>query len=484
MNKRSKLSLNLVLSILSFLMISCANTGRLTVSDIDGNVYHTVTIGNQTWMVENLKTSHYKCGDAISNVTNNIEWSNLSTGAYCNYENNEANYEKYGKIYNWYAASDPRSIAPNGWHVATDKDWTTLTSNLGGENVAGGKLKETGSKHWNNPNTDAINEVGFSAISGGNRDGHGVFSPIGEGGEWWTANEDSVTTMAWYRAMSSSHGKVYRNRMGKFCGNYVRCVKDANNNDEVVEEDISKRISALLPSGAFLREYKKLVDVKEVIYIGLYVTDYKESTKPILPPSDPSDYDPTDSTLGFFYNCISQTNGQSLSGKYYAFVYKEGQITSLYKIPKPIADSIPVFLCLYNTPYNICTQYNQASKNPNCDNKSNKTLEKLDLIQLTDYTGDGKKNEFQLIINYTGCGFRDHMIIGFNEDDGNIMGYPIVDDGNKFYWLDRFEPVGGFLSIIYDCGDHGNDNYRRKDYKFNNKTLQYDKIYSKEKLCE
>jgi uncharacterized protein (TIGR02145 family) len=138
-----------------------------TVTDIDGNIYHTVTIGTQVWMVENLKTTKYRNGDPIPNVTGNA-WAALTTGAYCWYNNDAATYKAtYGALYNWYAVADSRNIAPTGWHVPTDAEWTTLTTFLGGESVAGGKLKETGTNHWTSPNTGATNETGFTALPGG-----------------------------------------------------------------------------------------------------------------------------------------------------------------------------------------------------------------------------------------------------------------------------------------------------------------------------
>lgn len=263
-------------------------------------------------------------------------------------------------------------------------------------------------------------------------------------------------------------------------------IEDESKNEITVEttneDPIFKSISSVIPAKAYLREYEKLVDIKRDIYIGLYVTDYKETTKPIIPPAD---YDSSDSTLGYFFNCLSQTNGQPLSGDYYAFVYNEGEITSLYKLPKPFdLGTDPLFLCLYNTPYNICNQYNIGNADLKCDEKSDKTLEKLDLIQLADYTGDGKKNEFQLVINTTGCGFRNHMIVGYNENLDKIMGYPVVVNDNKLYWYERFDPLGGFASIVYDCGDHGNETYSRNDFRFNKKTLQYENVFSVEKPCE
>ena len=110
-----------------------------TVTDIDGNLYYTVKIGEQWWMLENLRVTHYRNGDAIPNVTDDAEWEGLSTGAYCDYDNDPANVATYGRLYNWYAVGDSRNIAPAGWHVPSDDEWQTLVDYLGGSSVAGGE---------------------------------------------------------------------------------------------------------------------------------------------------------------------------------------------------------------------------------------------------------------------------------------------------------------------------------------------------------
>jgi len=115
-----------------------------TVTDIDGNIYKTVKIGTQWWMAENLKVTKYRNGNLIPNVTNMTQWDNLTTGAYCTYNHDATNVTNYGRLYNWYAANDSRNIAPAGWHVPSDVELTTLITNLGGEDFAGGKMKETG----------------------------------------------------------------------------------------------------------------------------------------------------------------------------------------------------------------------------------------------------------------------------------------------------------------------------------------------------
>jgi uncharacterized protein (TIGR02145 family) len=198
--------------------------GVAIVTDVDGNVYHYITIGTQIWMVENLKTTKYRDGTAIPNVTDQTIWTNLTTGAYCYYNNDVASYNAlYGYLYNWYAVNTGM-LAPTGWHVATDTEWTTLSTYLGGESVAGGKLKETGTNHWNSPNTGATNESGFSALPGGSRFSNG-FSNVGDGGFWWSStkrNDDYV----WFRFLGYNYGNLYNSGGLKHLGFSVRCLRD------------------------------------------------------------------------------------------------------------------------------------------------------------------------------------------------------------------------------------------------------------------
>jgi uncharacterized protein (TIGR02145 family) len=203
----------------------CFTTADNSVYDIDGNVYHYITIGSQTWMVENLKTTRYRNGDAIANITDETAWAALTTGAWCNYSNSSANGAKYGHIYNWYAATDVRNIAPLGWHIPTDADWTTLTTYLGGTSIAGYKLKEAGTLNWNSPNTGATNETGFSALPGGFRNYIGAFSLLGDAGYWWGSSELSATN-AWYRGMYYDSGNVNKPNLIKANGFSLRCIMD------------------------------------------------------------------------------------------------------------------------------------------------------------------------------------------------------------------------------------------------------------------
>jgi len=200
-----------------------------SVTDIDGNIYKTITIGTQTWMAENLRTTKYRNGVAIPNVTDNTSWTSLTTGAWCNCNNDASNVQKkYGKLYNWYAATDSRNIAPTGWHVPSDAEWSTLTTYLGGEAVAGGKLKETGTFNWVSLNTSATNETGFSALPGGYRtSSDGTFYGVGGSGYWWSATEKDVN-LALFRSMYYNTSNVFRNyyHLDELSGLSVRCVKD------------------------------------------------------------------------------------------------------------------------------------------------------------------------------------------------------------------------------------------------------------------
>ena len=197
---------------------------QIVMTDIDGNVYQTIIIGTQVWMAENLKVSHYRNGDNIPTGHSSSYWSNLSTGAYAVYNNDVINADTYGYLYNWYAVDDSRNIAPEGWHVPTDDEWQILVDYLGGSSVAGGKMKETGTEHWNSPNTGATNESGFTALPGGYRGLNGSYYGMGFGC-FWSSTEGS-SYHAWSRRLSYGNSEVYRNYDGKHAGFSVRCLRD------------------------------------------------------------------------------------------------------------------------------------------------------------------------------------------------------------------------------------------------------------------
>jgi uncharacterized protein (TIGR02145 family) len=185
-----------------------------TVTDIDGNVYKTIKIGNQWWMAENLKVTHYCNGDAIP------------TEAYCSYNYDEGNVVIYGRLYSWYAAVDSRNIAPAGWHTPSNAEWQTLIDYLGGHAVAGGKMKETGTTHWKSPNAGATNESGFTALPGGIRGLGGDFYYMGVGAYFWSSTEPWSGTAS-FCDLSYANSEVYLtiNYEPQYLFS-VRCVRD------------------------------------------------------------------------------------------------------------------------------------------------------------------------------------------------------------------------------------------------------------------
>ena len=196
-----------------------------------------VTIGTQIWTSKNLDVSTYRDGTPIPQVTDPTQWENLTTGAWCYYDNNPANGEVYGKLYNWYAVAgiydnDPntpnKTLAPTGWHVGSDNEWNTLSAFLGGESVASGKMKVTGTEFWASPNSDATNSSGFSGLPGGYRFNQGPFNFINEFGIWWSSSETS-TTDAWGRSLNyggSGNDNAGSGSANKAFGGSVRLIKD------------------------------------------------------------------------------------------------------------------------------------------------------------------------------------------------------------------------------------------------------------------
>jgi len=192
--------------------------------DYDNNSYTIVQIDDQWWMAENLKTTKYITGDDIPEVTGQSNWMGLSTGAYCYFGNDPDNALVYGCLYNWYAATDIRNPCPANWHVPSDAEWIVLTSFLGGEAIAGGKMKETGTVHWFSPNTGATNESGFTVIAGGNRS-YGNFDFMGYGGSFWSTTPfDDI--FAWNRDIFYYNTVANHSGADKKSGLSLRCVRD------------------------------------------------------------------------------------------------------------------------------------------------------------------------------------------------------------------------------------------------------------------
>ncbi len=226
----SRLRLIIILAIAFMSITSCEKEENkptieyAAVTDIDGNVYDAVTIENQTWITENLKTTKYRNGDLLLTGLNENEWSNTSSGACAIYDDNNSYNSTYGKLYNWYAVSDSRHLCPTGWHAPSDDEWATLISNLGGENNAGGKLKEAGTTHWKSPN-NSTNECLFSALPGGQRQWYGPYAAMGDYGYYWSTTE-GFADGAWGWSMVYSENTVKRLNYTKEVGFSVRCLKD------------------------------------------------------------------------------------------------------------------------------------------------------------------------------------------------------------------------------------------------------------------
>ena len=211
-------------------------TGAETVTDIDGNIYQVVKIGDQWWMKENLKVTHYRNADPILHETDGGEWTGLFMGAYCEYNNDPANVATYGRLYNWTAVNDSRSIAPEDFHVPTDEDWKQLEMYLGMSpdradttgwrgTDEGGKLKESGTMHWSVPNEAATDESGFSALPGGYRGTLGGYYDMGGYAGFWSATE-AYTPTAWLRGLSAYDSTVNRDESDRRVGLSIRCVLD------------------------------------------------------------------------------------------------------------------------------------------------------------------------------------------------------------------------------------------------------------------
>jgi uncharacterized protein (TIGR02145 family) len=197
-----------------------------------------ITIGKQTWTIKNLDVTTYSDGTPIPEVTDPTQWANLTTGAWCYYNNNSSNGSIYGKLYNWYAiagiwneasktdASQRKKLAFMGYHIPSNLEWTSLITYLGGESVAGGKMKET--KIWNSPNIDATNISGFTGLAGGYRINGGAFLSIGGNGYWWSSSEAANTSLkyAWYRNLNTNYSGVVSGSVDKTHGFSVRCLRD------------------------------------------------------------------------------------------------------------------------------------------------------------------------------------------------------------------------------------------------------------------
>lgn len=217
--KMKKVSLVLSAVVMTAMMLNSCGEGAS----------NEVTIGKQVWMSENLNVDKFRNGDPIPEAKTDEEWEKAGENkqpAWCYYDNDPANGAKYGKLYNWYAVNDPRGLAPEGWKIPSYEDWTLLTDFLGGESVAGKKMKST--EFWagnNGVSGNGTNESGFSGLPGGNRNGSGSFYGIGKYGFWWSSAEYS-TDNAWYRTLGYNLGRVNSFNYDKTDGFSVRCLRD------------------------------------------------------------------------------------------------------------------------------------------------------------------------------------------------------------------------------------------------------------------
>ena len=192
------------------------------VTDIDGNTYGTVQIGNQIWMAENLRTTRFRDGTLIPLVEDLADWNSLSTPAYSWYANDNSLENVYGKLYNWFTVDDPKGLCPEGWHVPSIAEAIALSTHLGGDGVSGGKLKSTGTEYWNHPNTGATNESGFSALPGGLKST--AFVAGGLGAYFFTTDLDG--NAAQYFILRYTNDDMIRNSASQKTGVSVRCIKD------------------------------------------------------------------------------------------------------------------------------------------------------------------------------------------------------------------------------------------------------------------
>ena len=210
------------------LILSAVVMTAMMLSSCGGGASKEVTIGIQVWMSENLNVDKFRNGDPIPEAKTDEEWAKAGRNgepAWCYYDNNPDNGDRYGKLYNWYAVNDPRGLAPEGWEIPSDEDWSRLADFLGGKSVAGTKMKSTDFwADYEGKSGNGTNESGFSGLPGGDRDNSGAFYYVGELGEWWSSTERS-TFNAWDRNLGYNYGRVGRNYGRKEGGFSVRCLR-------------------------------------------------------------------------------------------------------------------------------------------------------------------------------------------------------------------------------------------------------------------
>jgi uncharacterized protein (TIGR02145 family) len=274
-----------------------------TVTDYDGNVYDTIIIGTQTWLKENLKTTHYNNGVQIPNVTDNTAWASLLTGARCYYNNDSvSNDSVYGPLYNWYAVNDANNLCPAGWHVPTNNEWIAAEAYLGGSGIAGGKMKEAGTSHWTSPNTGATNITDFTGLPGGMRDPANNFQLIGENGLWWTSTlngSNAWSTYMWYLFAGIDH-----NPGTKKYGFSVRCIKDVTTRVEDIKVEGNLKLYPNPATNIVTVEYAEYQNVNIMVCNLL-----GEGVKQIKLTSGKSEIDISSLSKGVYILKISGVSG-------------------------------------------------------------------------------------------------------------------------------------------------------------------------------
>lgn len=214
-----KKSLFVLSFIINGFMYVVAQTSGAGVMDVDGNNYKTVILGKQEWMMDNLKVTKYRNGNPIPHIQDSTVWNAWNNGAFVFYKNDT----KHGVLYNWMAVTEQRGICPTGWHVPTNVEWDTLAKFLGGNEVAGGKMKAR--LHWETPNEAATNESSFHALPKGMYGINGSFNNVGKNAYWWSASENDKNS-AWGREVGFNESGLYAGHGDKRDGLSVRCLKD------------------------------------------------------------------------------------------------------------------------------------------------------------------------------------------------------------------------------------------------------------------
>lgn len=252
-----------------------------TISDINGNVYNTVNIGTQIWTTENLKATNYSDGSSILYESIDSIWGGLTTAAFSTFNNDLTNTEEYGNLYNFYAVIDSRNLCPTGWHIPSESEWTTLITYLGGDSIAGGKMKEVGFTHWQNPNTGADNSSELTIIPAGYRYSNygfnkGGFQGINGNASIWTStsSSDSTSKAKYFYPGTASVGHLdHSNSYGRS----VRCISK-NTSTNTLENKIENLTLKIFPNpsnGIFQ------VDIESVKSIEYKITIYDLNGKVI-----------------------------------------------------------------------------------------------------------------------------------------------------------------------------------------------------------